>query len=57
MFEVIAFNTEYPDEDSFPIFSGSEDECEEFFSSHKGYYDEGNIIYRLEIWQIEEDND
>lgn len=56
MFEVIAFNTEYPDEDSFPIFSGSEEECEEFFSRHQGYYDEGNITYRLEIWQVEEDD-
>ena len=34
MFEVIAFNTDYPDEDSFPIFSGSEEECENFFSHH-----------------------
>lgn len=56
MFEVMAFNADYPDEDSFPIFSGSQEECENFFSQHRGYYDSGNIIYRLEIWSIEEDD-
>ena len=55
MFEVIAFNTDYPDEDSFSIFSGSKEECGNFFSQHRGYYEEGNITYRLEIWSIEED--
>lgn len=51
MFEVIAFNTDYPDEDSFLIFSGSEEECEDFFCRHRGYLIEGGIIYQLEIWE------
>ena len=56
MFEVIAYNIDFPDEECFPVFSGSEEECEDFFCCHRGYLIDGGITYQLEVLKIEEDD-
>jgi len=42
-------------EDVILLYSGSESECEEYFLRNGGVYQEGAMVYDMEIWEVEED--
>lgn len=53
--EVMGRSREYPDEDVILLYSGSESECEDYFLHNGGVYQEGSMVYDMEIWEVEED--
>ena len=53
--EVIGRSREYPDEDVILLYSGSESDCENYLAHNGGVYQEGSMVYDMELWEVEED--